>query len=364
MLHKILPVILYQLIACLFIEVVIIAKLVVMGDSITQGWDGHKQVDNPIPNVLGKLAGFDKVENLSVGGTTMTGSKGLPSQVRAVNFADYDYTLISFGTNDYWRQSESLQDMQNGLQQAINKMREENPKIQILITTPIQGWENNTNSLDQKNTMGVSQNNIDDMILSVARLNNLKVNDWRNNPIVTSDNYKSLLGDQMVHPTQATMNLMANRYFQVFFNGQKVASNQDDQPDNPPEPDHQPVVLEMASISGNWLGTFNNNFQKIFQALMFYSSDSDFTITWSKKDFTTLDKDRDVYVYVVETFELIRRVVNEFLDNEDVYDDDFNSVTTFEIVVPRTLIIADLVSIANADFKKIQTILGNIQESY
>src|SRR5699024_9555822 len=173
--------------------------------SITQGWDGHKQVDNPIPNELGKLAGFDKVENLSVGGTTMTGSKGLPSQVRSVNVADYDYALISFGTNDYWQQSESLQDMQNGLQQAINKMREENPKIQILITTPIQGWENNTNSLDQKNTMGVSQSDIDDMILSVARLNNLKVNDWRNNPIVTSDNYKLLLGDQMVHPTQATM---------------------------------------------------------------------------------------------------------------------------------------------------------------
>ena len=292
-----------------------------MGDSITQGWDGHKQVDNPIPNELGKLAGFDKVENLSVGGTTMTGSKGLPSQVRSVNFADYDYALISFGTNDYWQQSESLQDMQNGLQQAINKMREENPKIQILITTPIQGWENNTNSLDQKNTMGVSQSDIDDMILSVARLNNLKVNDWRNNPIVTSDNYKLLLGDQMVHPTQATMDLMANRYFQAFFNGQKVTINQDDQPDNPSEPDHQPVVLEMASVSGNWLGTFNDNFQKIFQALVDYSTDDNRSIEWQKKDFKMLN--RGTYVYLVKTFELIKQVVDEFLGSEDIYAKSF-----------------------------------------
>lgn len=362
MLHKILLVILYQLTACLSIEVIIIAKLVVMGDSITQGWDGHKQVDNPIPNELGKLAGFDRVENLSVGGTTMTGSKGLPSQVKAVNFADYDYALISFGTNDYWQQSESLQDMQNGLQQAINKIREENSKIQILITTPIQGWENNTNSLDQKNTMGVSQNDIDDMILSVARLNNLKVNDWRTNPIVTSDNYKSMLGDQIVHPTQATMDLMANRYFQVFFNSQRVASNQDEQPDNPPKPDHQPVVLEMASISGNWLGTFNNNFQKIFQVLVDYSTNDDRSVEWQKKDFKMLN--RGTYVYLVKTFELIKQVVDEFLGSEDIYDDNFDEVNNSGIIVPHTLIIAELIEIANKDFKKLQNIIGSIQQSY
>lgn len=338
------------------------AKLVVMGDSITQGWDGHKQVNNPIPNELGKLAGFDKVENLSVGGTTITGSRGLPSQVRAVNFADYDYALISFGTNDFWQQSESLQDMQNGLQQAINKMRDENPKIIILITTPIQGWENNTNSLDQKNTMGVSQNDIDDMILSVARLNSLKVNDWRNDPIVTNDNYKSMLGDQMVHPTQATMNLMANRYFQVFFNGQKVASNQNDQPDNPPEPGHQPVVLEMASINGDWLGTFNDNFQKIFHVLVDYSTDEGYSVKWQRKDFKMLN--RGAYIYPIKTFELIKQVVDEFLGSEDIYDDNFDEVNNSGIIVPHTLIVDELIEIANKDFKKLQDIIGNIQQSY
>lgn len=335
-----------------------------MGDSITQGWDGHKQVDNPIPNELGKLAGFDKVENLSVGGTTMTGSKGLPSQVRAVNFADYDYALISFGTNDYWQQSESLRDMQNGLQQAINKIREENPKIHILITTPIQGWENNTTSLEQKNTMGVSQNDIDDMILSVARLNNLKVNDWRTNPIVTNDNYKSMLGDQMVHPTQAMMDLMANRYFQVFFNSQKVGDNSSNtnKPDNPPEPVLQPIVLEMASISGNWLGTFNNNFQKIFQILVDYSTADGRSVKWQKKDFKILN--RGTYVYLVKTFELIKQVVDEFLGSEDIYDDNFDEVNNSGIIVPHTLIVAELIEIANQNFKKLQNIIGSIQQSY
>ena len=51
------------------------AKLIVLGDSITQGWDGHQQVSNPIPTQLGKLAGFNDVTNLSVGGTAITGPK-------------------------------------------------------------------------------------------------------------------------------------------------------------------------------------------------------------------------------------------------------------------------------------------------
>src|SRR5699024_6138003 len=134
-------------------------------------------------------------------------------------------------------------------------------------------------------------------------------------------NYKLLLGDQMVHPTQATMDLMANRYFQAFFNGQKVTINQDDQPDNPSEPDHQPVVLEMASVSGNWLGTFNDNFQKIFQALVDYSTDDNRSIEWQKKDFKMLN--RGTYVYLVKTFELIKQVVDEFLGSEDIYAKSF-----------------------------------------
>lgn len=155
---------------------------------------------------------------------------------------------------------------------------------------------------------------------------------------------------------------MANRYFQVFFNGQKVASNQDDQPDNPPEPDHQPVVLEMASVSGNWLGTFNNNFQKIFQVLVDYSADDDRSVEWQKKDFKMLN--RGTYVYLVKTFELIKQVVDEFLGSEDVYDDNFDEVNNSGIIVPHTLIVAELIEIANKDFKKLQNIIGNIQQSY
>lgn len=345
------------------------AKLIVLGDSITQGWDGHQQVSNPIPTQLGKLAGFNDVTNLSVGGTAITGPKGLQTQVRQANFADYDYVMIAFGTNDYWQAQETIKDMRYGMQQAINQIKKQNSSITMLIVTPMQGWEIGATSLDTPNSAEVTQNQIDDMLMDVAHANGAKSYDWRPDPLVTDQNKAIMLGDQIVHPTQSTMDLMAQRYFRVFFNGQKISDSGDSDhhhviiPTDPTDKPHHvdPIVLELVSSSSGLLGTCNGNFKKIFQTLADYSFDDDYSIEWEAKSFDKLN--RAAYVYLVNSFKLVKRLVDGFLDEEDVYDDDLNEVSGSGIVVPDTLDIKVFIVIANDDFKKLQKILNQIQQS-
>lgn len=345
------------------------ANLVVMGDSITQGWDGKKQVENTIPKVLGRLAGFNEVSNLSVGGTTFTGSKGLPTQLQEVSFNDYGYVLIAFGTNDYWQSQTSLTDMRSSLQNAISAIKKQNSHAVIMLTTPIQGWENNARSLNDKNTMGVSQNDIDDMIVSVARFNGLRVNDWRNDPIVTSANYQQMLGDQMVHPTESTMALMAERYFKVFFDGQTVPeqdnnghSSDHSQTDvQPSKPTDEQMKLKLITGVGDLISTSNANFEKVFKVLVYYSFNDDYSVSWQKQKLDLLN--RQAYLYLIKTWELIKKSVDGFLGDQDIYDDDLEEVTDSAIVVPKILSIDDCIIISNDNFKKLQKIMDSIRTS-
>lgn len=74
--------------------------------------------------------------------------------------------------------------------------------------------------------MGISQNDLDDMIVDVAKENHLQYNDWRQHPVVTAKNHTTTLGDHDIHPTQATMNLMADRYYNKFFKSQTATEQQ------------------------------------------------------------------------------------------------------------------------------------------
>lgn len=341
-------------------------QIAIIGDSITYGYDGRGGSTPYIAITLARLAGLSYT-NLSISGATI-GDKahGVLAQVNRINFANYQYALIEMGINDFRFPGETLAYMQASLQSAINKIHKDNPSCEIFLVTPLQCWDYNGASLDNRNANEFSQNDIDNMILLVARLNNLKSLDWRKDPIVTDANHTYTLGDGVCHPTAETQKKMAQRFFQVFFNGKAVSDDQPDQPDQPKKPD-QPVFevqLEQIATANEVLPASNRNFQKIFklfQKIADYEMDESFRTTWHLQDFDQYN--RACYDYLVNTVKLIKRQVDSYLSANDIVDDDFNDITSSGIIIPETLDLKAFQNIMNDNFKKLATVLVSISQT-
>ena len=338
-------------------------QIAIIGDSITYGYDGRGGSTPYIAITLAHLAGLSYT-NLSISGATI-GDKahGVLAQVNRINFANYQYALIEMGINDFRFPGETLAYMQASLQSAINKIHKDNPSCEIFLVTPLQCWDYNGASLDNRNANEFSQNDIDNMILLVARLNNLKSLDWRKDPIVTDANHTYTLGDGVCHPTAETQKKMAQRFFQVFFNGQKVSDSQPDQPvqpDKPVVPDKPKLIvhLDLIEASKDVLPTSNRNFAKIFKALRQvedYDTTDDSVSDWQPQNFEYYN--RACYNYLVNTVRLIKQKVDDYLGNNEVVDDDFNQVDSTNLVVPKTLDLAICKTIMNDNFKKLGKVL-------
>lgn len=344
-------------------------QIAIIGDSITYGYDGRGGSTPYIAITLARLAGLSYT-NLSISGATI-GDKahGVLAQVNRVNFANYQYALIEMGINDFRFPGETLAYMQASLQSAINKIHKDNPSCEIFLVTPLQCWDYNGASLDNRNANEFSQNDIDNMILLVARLNNLKSLDWRKDPIVTDANHTYTLGDGVCHPTAETQKKMAQRFFQVFFNGQKVSDSQPDQPvqpDKPVVPDKPKVDIQLDLIKTNSeiLTTSNKNFQKIFKLLQqaaSYEEEDSSQLGWQLENFTSYN--RACYDYLVNTVKMIKRQVEDYLGDNEVVDDDFNDVTSTNLVIPEALDLQTFREIMNDDFKELASVLESISES-
>lgn len=340
-------------------------KIAIIGDSVTFGYDGRKNGPPIIAQTLAQLAHLEYM-NLSIGGVAFGDSNGISGQVNRVNFKDFDYALIDMGINDYRFPHETIGNMQSALQSGIDKIKADNADTQIFLVTPLQSWEDDNGSLSQKNSMGFSQNDIDDMITRTARLNNLKYVDWRDNPIVTEANHKQTLGDGTVHPTAETQRLMAQRFFQVFFAGKTVDDNTPATPDQPVVPDKPKVDIQLDLIKTNSeiLTTSNKNFQKIFKLLQqaaSYEEEDSSQLGWQLENFTSYN--RACYDYLVNTVKLIKRQVEDYLGDNEVVDDDFNDVTSTNLVIPEALDLQTFREIMNDDFKELASVLESISES-
>ena len=145
-------------------------KIAIIGDSVTFGYDGQKNGPPIIAQELARLANLEYV-NLSIGGVSFGDGNGISGQVNRVNFKDFDYALIDMGINDYRFPHETIGNMQSALQSGIDKIKADNADTKIILVTPLQSWEDGNGSLSQNNSMGFSQNDIDDMITRIARLN-------------------------------------------------------------------------------------------------------------------------------------------------------------------------------------------------
>lgn len=341
-------------------------KIAIIGDSVTFGYDGQKNGPPIIAQTLASLANLEYV-NLSIGGVSFGDSNGISGQVNRVNFKDFDYALIDMGVNDYRFPHETIGNMQSALQSGIDKIKADNADTQIFLVTPLQSWEDGNGSLSQNNSMGFSQNDIDDMITRTARLNNLKYVDWRDNPIVTEDNHKQTLGDGTVHPTAETQRLMAQRFFQVFFNSQPVNDDNGhhDSGNHHHDDDHHDVVppvpqqisLVQLDMTDDVIKNFNDNVAKILQALQ----NSDDEISWRKQEPKMFN--RTCYLYFVDTMAMLIDLVNDASSGTTYLDENGNELDNNALINPKqvqTLRISDMLNILNHDFKYFEQLVNQM----
>lgn len=336
-------------------------KIAIVGDSVTFGYDGRKNGPPIIAQTLAKLANLEYM-NLSIGGVSFGDSNGISGQVNRINFKDYDYALIDMGINDYRFPHETIGNMQAALQSGIDKIKNDNADTKIFLVTPLQSWEDGNGSLSQKNSTGISQNDIDDMITRTARLNGLKYVDWRDNPIVTEANHKQTLGDGTVHPTAETQRLMAQRFFQVFFYGQKVIdddNHDNNHQDNPHNvvPTPQPIKLAQLSLNGNVITDFNDNVAKILKALQVDADNN----TWQKQEPTIFN--RACYLYFINTMIMLINMVNDASSGTTYLDEDGNEFNNDVLINPKRvhdLRLTAMLEVLNHDFKYFEHLVNQM----
>lgn len=203
-------------------EVVNQLKIIMLGDSITQGWDGSKTVAKPLSALIQDATNVP-VTNLAQGGSEVSGNRNNDAAtILAKNkFTDYDCAIIMYGTNDLNLSTNSLYQVIKALQALITRLRTDNSAMIIIGVVPMQSFLVG-NSMDDLGKGGYSQNQLCDAELKIYQSNNCYTLDWRDNPIVTPGNRATTLGDKELHPTQETYELMAQRVEKVLLSIIKI----------------------------------------------------------------------------------------------------------------------------------------------
>lgn len=214
------------------------AKLLCLGDSIMWGvtgyGDAHPRADPTIPDKIGELIGA-QVDNRAVSATSVNdGDKSMVSLLPTVNLADYDYILLGYGANDWGLNRESLEALKSGLEMFSSMFSVSGSKAYVLVDLMIESFINNATSLNSPNQLGITQNQVMDVFKNWAADHHYHYYDWREDPLVTPNNYKSLLGDGCLHPNFDTQMQMAQRLANYI---KSTASDIPTKPDNPSQPD-------------------------------------------------------------------------------------------------------------------------------
>lgn len=215
------------------------AKLLCLGDSIMWGVTGfdtaHPRADPTIPDKIGELIGA-QVDNRAVSATSVNdGDKSMVSLLPTVNLADYDYIILGYGANDWGLNRESLEALKSGLGMFSSMFSVSGSKAYVLVDLMIESFINNATNLDSPNQLGITQNQVMDVFKNWATENSYHYYDWREDPIVTPQNYKTVLGDGCLHPNFDTQMQMAQRLADY------IKSTAKDVPTDPSKPDDKPI---------------------------------------------------------------------------------------------------------------------------
>ncbi|WP_413627739.1 SGNH/GDSL hydrolase family protein [Fructilactobacillus vespulae] len=188
-------------------------QLIMLGDSITNGFDGHVDLEQNISYYLNQLYPDLKITNAGVNAGQITGTseRDLPYQVEVHDFAKYDVATIAYGTNDFAHAPATLEILGRILQQQINEIKAENPAIKILGILPINRFDG---GIDNYKIAGLAQYTFQELLTKltdVYQANQIPVLNWRKlaPDMLTVANYPQRLGDQRLHPNAETYQRMA-----------------------------------------------------------------------------------------------------------------------------------------------------------
>lgn len=195
------------------------SKTVFLGDSITAGLIGvKKHTKENFPWWVGKLLNR-KVDNLGHDGGMISKkrSSDLMPTLEQMSFTDVSTVVISYGVNDY-NNNQNLNKITGNLAKAIAYIQRKHPKVKVFGILPMAAYIVPTpalntygDAMNTTNKAGYSLSGLCDSLKTVYQNHQIAVLDWRQDPIITSDNISQLTWDGVLHPNEKGYHLMGLR---------------------------------------------------------------------------------------------------------------------------------------------------------
>ncbi|MHA8110596.1 SGNH/GDSL hydrolase family protein [Lactobacillaceae bacterium Melli_B4] len=189
-------------------------KILALGDSITNGYDGERDLTaGTYPQELSRKLNCE-VDNYGVNNAMITRHEygDLTPRVQTVDFTKYDLVIIFYGTNDYAHLESSLNDIQTELSDDIKAIRKQAPNVKLMGIVPMNRWDFDQNADQIKRAGGYTFHQLQDGIEATYRNNHVPCLDWRivAPRLVDDDNYQERLHDAHLHPNAQTYGMMAD----------------------------------------------------------------------------------------------------------------------------------------------------------
>ena len=373
--------------------------MIVLGDSIlwgTTGFDSaHPRANPTIPDAIDSALGWT-VDNQAIGGTRwadVDNKDNFLEQVAKFNFKNYDVALLGYGINDFDDfPHSSPKQITSAMSTGITKMRSDNPTIRIYIELPTPSFAKGSDD-GVVNEAGYSQRQIYDTIKQEAATLNLPSYDWRDSPLITYANRNQTLGDGQIHPVNAIQQQMAARlaswiksleptYNATYLAGKAVTAGDNSSSgvvidyDNTPSidwstldngrasqpsaivttPKFDKITLETINVTCELNSKFNSNVSKIINAMCKIAGVDAAEVGWTAKSFTLLN--RACRNYLIDTVLLLRQTTIDLLGSTEIDDGNGNLVSVEAMTPPTSLIIDEVITELNTDFKNAATALN------
>ena len=215
-------------------------SFVFFGDSITWGQVQTGQANPTFPQKFGEIVKANAIENLGIGGTTLSDWEGIPAEYRtnafvnrmkSYDFSPYDTVFIMYGTNDYGYTVPLGQEFDTdtttfygALNTSIEYMCQTYPTKEIFFLIPPYA-----NTYHVKNSKGLTMFDYMSALLSRCRFYNIPTFDFGALLGVNDFNISQNYWDSALHPNQALYEKMGTvlakaYYFQNTTVGKDVIS--------------------------------------------------------------------------------------------------------------------------------------------
>lgn len=355
-------------------------KMIVLGDSIMWGVTGfdsqHPRANPTIPDHIGTSLGWT-VDNQAISGTRwadVDNKDNFLEQVAKFNFANYDVVLMGYGINDFDDAPHSSPtQITYAMNKGITKIKSDNSNIHLYIELPTPSFVYGSTD-GAVNSSGYSQKQIYDTIKSEAQLLEVPAYDWRDNPLITYDNLAQTLGDGQIHPVNAVQQTMAERLANwIESHEQSTVSQADndlidwsslDQGQTTNSGSTAQAVtytpIKVATIDGpdNLNQVFNSNVALIINTIYKIAGEDASAVSWRAQTFATLG--RELRNYIIDTIATIKQVSEQTLGTTGTETSTGETVSVEAMEAPTSLMIGDVITTLNNNFKDAETALNAI----